>query len=127
MDESFPIKRQNTRTMFLVIITLIYLFTGAAVFDTLESSMEEKNKEKLSTNIEKFRKKHKMSDAEFEEIYHHMIVKGIHDRNPQWDFIGSFFFSSMTLALIGYGHSTPKTDFGKFFTLIYSLGGKRIT
>ena len=123
MDESFPIRRQNTRTLFLVIITFVYLFTGAAVFDTLESPTEEKNKQKLLDNIEKFRMQAKMTDAEFEEIYNHMIVKGIHDGNPQWDFIGSFFFSSMTLALIGYGHSTPKTVYGKMFTLLFSIGG----
>jgi len=60
---------------------------------------------------------------EFEEVYNHMVQKSFHAKDPQWDFFGSFFFCSMTLALIGYGHSTPKTTYGKIFTIIYCGGG----
>ena len=123
MDENFPIKRQNIRSLFLVILTLIYLFTGAAVFDTLESPTEEKIRLELIESIERFREKFKMTELEFEEVYNHMVLKSVHDRTLQWDFLGSFFFCSMTLALIGYGHSTPKTTYGKIFTILYCGGG----
>ncbi len=44
MDENFPIKKPNIRTLALVVATLLYLLTGAVVFDQLESKTEELNK-----------------------------------------------------------------------------------
>ena len=123
MDESFPIKRQNIRTLSLVITTLIYLLTGAAVFDTLESSTEDKNRERLLEQIEHFRRHTNLTDVEFEEIYKHMVLQSMHSNNPQWHFMGSFYFCTLTLALIGYGHSTPNTTYGKIFTILYCMGG----
>lgn len=35
-------KRQNVRTLSLVVCTFTYLLVGAAVFDALESDTEEK-------------------------------------------------------------------------------------
>ena len=123
MDDNFSIKRQNIRTLSLVVFTLIYLLTGAAVFDTLESNTEEKNKDNLLMNINRFRQHVNMSDDEFESLYKHMIKKGNYNRNPQWDFGGSFYFCTLTLALIGYGHSTPNTNYGKIFCIFYTLCG----
>lgn len=38
-------KRQNVRTLSLVVVTFTYLLIGAAVFDALESDTEEKRHE----------------------------------------------------------------------------------
>ena len=38
-------KRQNVRTLSLVVCTFTYLLVGAAVFDALESDTEEKRHE----------------------------------------------------------------------------------
>ena len=37
-----------------------------------------------------------------------------------WQFAGSFYYATTVLTTIGYGHSTPKTDGGRLFTIIYS-------
>lgn len=37
--------------------------------------------------------------------------------------IDALYFSVMTLTTVGYGDFTPQTDFGKIFTIVYSLVG----
>lgn len=126
MDDNFSnfsVKRQNIRTLSLVVCTLIYLLTGAAVFDSLESKAEENYKLILNNQINRFRRNVNMSDTEFEHLYKHMIKKGHYSRNSQFDFSGSFFFCTLALALIGYGHSTPTSTFGKLFCIVYIFIG----
>jgi potassium channel subfamily K protein 15 len=41
-------KRQNVRTLSLVVCTFTYLLIGAAVFDALESDTERKRNESLT-------------------------------------------------------------------------------
>ena len=38
----------------------------------------------------------------------------------QWTFAGSLFYSIACITTIGYGDQTPKTQTGKFVTIIYS-------
>ncbi len=40
-----------------------------------------------------------------------------------WSLLDSFYFSVITLATVGYGDFTPKTDFGKIFTVMYIFLG----
>lgn len=40
-------KKQNVRTLSLIVFTLTYLLVGAAIFDVLESEMEKSRKEAL--------------------------------------------------------------------------------
>lgn len=37
--------------------------------------------------------------------------------------IDAFYFCTVTLATVGYGDITPKSDIGKLFTAFYILGG----
>lgn len=37
--------------------------------------------------------------------------------------VDAFYFCTVTLATVGYGDITPKTDAGKIFTSFYILGG----
>ena len=37
-----------------------------------------------------------------------------------WQFAGAFYYATTVLTTIGYGHSTPKTDGGRCFTIIYA-------
>lgn len=41
----------------------------------------------------------------------------------KWSWLDSFYFSTVTLATVGYGDFTPKTDLGKFVDIFYILGG----
>ena len=50
-------KRQNVRTLSLIVSTLTYLVVGAAVFDALESDYETVQAGQLLQEEENFRKK----------------------------------------------------------------------
>jgi len=47
-------KRQNVRTLSLVVCTFTYLLVGAAVFDALESDTEEKRHQVTNGNPTNF-------------------------------------------------------------------------
>lgn len=40
-----------------------------------------------------------------------------------WSWLDSLYFSVITLATVGYGDFSPKTDAGKIFTMIYIVIG----
>ena len=44
-----------------------------------------------------------------------------HKAGPQWKFAGAFYFATVVLAMIGYGHSTPVTYGGKAFCMAYAM------
>lgn len=46
-----------------------------------------------------------------------------HKAGPQWKFAGAFYFATVVLAMIGYGHSTPVTVGGKAFCMAYAMAG----
>jgi voltage-gated potassium channel len=40
-----------------------------------------------------------------------------------WRWLDSVYFSVITIATVGYGDFSPKTDLGKLFTIFYVLTG----
>ncbi len=40
-----------------------------------------------------------------------------------WRWLDALYFSLVTLATVGFGDLSPKTDFGKIFTMVYILVG----
>ena len=51
------------------------------------------------------------------------MKKKPYDAGDQWKFLGSLYFCLVTVTLIGYGHSTPKTMAGKVFCIGYTFVG----
>lgn len=45
-------KKQNVRTLSLIVFTLTYLLVGAAIFDVLESETEKLRKEALDGKLD---------------------------------------------------------------------------
>merc|ERR1711988_1117988 len=116
-------KRRNVRTLSLIVITFTYLLIGAAVFDALEGEHNIQSFEALSNIKESFMTKYNMTEEDYKLFELLMIERKPHKNGPQWKFAGSFYYALVVLTLIGYGHSTPNTVFGKMFTMGYaSLG-----
>ncbi|XP_071453838.1 two pore potassium channel protein sup-9-like isoform X1 [Hetaerina americana] len=116
-------KRQNVRTLSLVVCTFTYLLIGAAVFDALESDTERKRWEFLSELKEKLIRKYNFSQEDYRMIEIVIIENKPHKAGPQWKFAGAFYFATVVLAMIGYGHSTPVTYGGKAFCIVYAMVG----
>ncbi|KAF5308152.1 hypothetical protein FQR65_LT06332 [Abscondita terminalis] len=116
-------KRQSVRTLSLVVCTFTYLLIGAAVFDSLESDEELRRDEMLKDTSNAIKRKYNISDDDYRMIELVIIEYKPHKAGPQWKFAGSFYFATVVLAMIGYGHSTPVTAGGKAFCMGYAMVG----
>jgi len=98
---SLKMKRQNIRTLSLVVCTFTYLLVGAAVFDRLESAAEATRWEYLKLAKENFNVKYNMSDEDYRMLEIVIIENKPHKAGPQWKFAGAFYFATVVLAMIG--------------------------
>lgn len=94
-------KRQNVRTLSLIVCTFTYLLVGAAIFDALESENEEKQKTALNYVENMLKKKYNVSDEDY-YIWSTVVIKNIpHKAGIQWKFAGAFYFATTVLTTIG--------------------------
>ena len=116
-------KRRNVRTLSLIVVTFTYLLIGAAVFDALEGPHNENAFEALSKIKSDIMTRYNMTEEDYKLMELLIIERKPHKNGPQWKFAGSFYYALVVLTLIGYGHSTPNTKFGKTFTIGYAALG----
>ena len=69
-------KKQNVRTLSLIVGTFTYLLIGAAIFDAIESEEERRHKEALDSERKK-------------NIYTH-VIEVVMDRVPKIRFSGTW-------------------------------------
>ncbi|XP_026860668.2 potassium channel subfamily K member 3 [Electrophorus electricus] len=120
-------KRQNVRTLALIICTLSYLLIGAGVFEALESKLEKSQKRKLDYRKFQLMTKYNLSRTDFDQIEKVVLLLKPHRAGVQWKFAGSFYFAITVITTIGYGHAAPSTDAGKAFCMGYALLGIPLT
>lgn len=116
-------KRQNVRTLSLIVCTLTYLLVGAAVFDALESDNEMQQRALVEKVRGQIKKKYNISEADYKVLEDIIIMSVPHKAGHQWKFSGAFYFATTVITTIGYGHSTPTTIGGKTFCMFYALAG----
>lgn len=97
-------KRQNARTLALIISILTYLVVGAAVFETLESKQEKSHKRRLDARKYELMRKYNLTKANFEELEHVVLQLKPHKAGVQWKFAGSFYFAITVITTIGEQH-----------------------
>lgn len=100
-------KRQNARTLALIISILTYLVVGAAVFETLESKQEKNHKRKLDARKSELMRKYNLTKENFEELEHVVVQLKPHKAGVQWKFAGSFYFAITVITTIGEQLSLP--------------------
>ncbi|NXA23086.1 KCNK9 protein, partial [Ibidorhyncha struthersii] len=113
-------KRQNVRTLSLIICTFTYLLVGAAVFDALESDNEMREEEKLKAEEIRLKGKYNITSEDYRQL-ELVIMQGTVVITCLAD---CFVFS---FPLPGYGHAAPGTDAGKAFCMFYAVLGIPLT
>ena len=94
-------KRQNVRTLALIICTFTYLIVGAAIFDVLESRKETSQKGELVLRKEDLLKTFNLSVEDFDELEKVVLELKPHKAGVQWRFAGSFYFAITVITTIG--------------------------
>ncbi|KAM6216023.1 potassium channel subfamily K member 9 [Rhynchocyon petersi] len=120
-------KRQNVRTLSLIVCTFTYLLVGAAVFDALESDHEMREEEKLKAEETRIKGKYNISGEDYRQLELVILQSEPHRAGVQWRFAGSFYFAITVITTIGYGHAAPGTDAGKAFCMFYAVLGIPLT
>ncbi|XP_029470574.1 potassium channel subfamily K member 15 [Rhinatrema bivittatum] len=120
-------KKQNIRTLSLILCMFSYLLVGAAVFDALESESESSRKEMLEQKRSDLKRQYRFSEEDYREIERVVLQSEPHRAGKQWKFAGSFYFAITVITTIGYGHAAPGTDAGKVFCMFYAVLGIPLT
>lgn len=97
-------KRQNVRTLALIICTLSYLLIGAGVFDALESKQEKNQKGKFDDRKFKLMYEYNLTTVDFDRIERVVLLLKPHKAGVQWKFAGSFYFAITVITTIGKFH-----------------------
>ncbi|TSR87311.1 Potassium channel subfamily K member 1 [Bagarius yarrelli] len=122
--------------LLLVCVYVVYLLIGALVFWALEKPREEKVRAEL--NLLKHQLLSNMSCIDLSTLEHLLetlmkankygvsLVKN-NSENSNWDLASALFFSNTLVTTIGYGHTTPLSDEGKAFSIVYGVIGVPFT
>lgn len=94
-------KRQNARTLVLIVSILTYLVVGAALFQSLESRQEKTQKRRLEAHKYELLRRYNLTKENFEELELVVLQLKPHKAGVQWKFAGSFYFAITVITTIG--------------------------
>ncbi|CAF1153449.1 unnamed protein product [Rotaria sordida] len=121
LNDTFQVQKKNIRTAALIVCTFTYLIIGACVFDALEDAPSIDQQHRLEVKLNKFKLDHNMTNETFRQLSDLIMNKTI--VRHKWQFYDSFYFSTVVLALIGYGHRILITTRAKIFCIFYAMLG----
>lgn len=94
-------KRQNLRTVSLIIVTFTYLLIGAAIFGYLESDYERVQKDNLHIIEDMFKRRYNINDEDLSVLSTTLLRSMSHKAGRQWQFPGAFYFATTVVTTIG--------------------------
>lgn len=94
-------KKQNVRTLSLIVCTFTYLLVGAAVFDALESEFETTERNKYLAEELELKLRYNISEEDFRNLTKNVIKSVPHKSGIQWKFAGAFYFAVTVITTIG--------------------------
>lgn len=94
-------KKQNVRTLALIVCTFTYLLIGAAIFDALESTNEEMEKAKLGAAEKAIQVQYNISKDHMDELRGIILRAKPYGAGIQWKFAGAFYFALSVITTIG--------------------------
>ena len=94
-------KKQNVRTLSLIVCTFTYLLVGAAIFDALESNNEDELRRKYLDEEDFFKKKYNITKEHFNDLRRNFWRANSYRSGRQWKFPGAFYFSLTVVTTIG--------------------------
>lgn len=102
----FRLTEDTARFLLLTVLTLLYMFCGAAIFSVIERPSELEAFQKWQIKIENFSQKYKLPLAElrdflFEYEAAYRIGIRINMTRDQWDFVGAFYFVGTVFSTVG--------------------------
>eukprot|EP00095_Tigriopus_kingsejongensis_P012239 maker-scaffold87_size395581-snap-gene-1.13 protein:Tk12239 transcript:maker-scaffold87_size395581-snap-gene-1.13-mRNA-1 annotation:"t family of potassium channels protein 7 isoform x4" len=129
----------------IIVLVVLYLFMGAAVFEEIEGPGEvgveffvtkyrNQTVQRLWDITYRYNTLHKANwttDVKVivDEFYGHILEQvgegysGADIPAPKWTFSGALLYSITVITTIGYGHIAPSTMGGKIFSMFYAIVG----
>ncbi|XP_068431732.1 potassium channel subfamily K member 2-like [Clinocottus analis] len=124
-------KWKTVTAIFLLVV--LYLVMGAAVFRSLEKPHESAQRLAILTQKLEFLSRHScVNQSQLEELVKQVVSAIRSGVNPAgtltthsslWDLSSAFFFAGTVITTIGFGNSSPHTEGGRIFCIIYALLG----
>lgn len=108
---------QNTKKLIIrIVLFLVYLLVGAAIFQAIELHNEKKQREefKFEDSKNNFTDKYNISDKDMEDFLHKLkkaielgfdLQTGGYPPRYQWHFMNAFFFAGNVVTTIGKSDS----------------------
>ncbi|XP_019727089.1 potassium channel subfamily K member 2b isoform X1 [Hippocampus comes] len=114
-------------------LVVLYLVIGATVFRALEQPHESSQKMAILAEKLEFLAMHGcVNSSELEDLVKQVVSAIRAGVNPSgnssnqtslWDLSSSFFFAGTVITTIGFGNTSPHTEGGRIFCIIYALMG----
>ncbi|XP_034080231.1 potassium channel subfamily K member 2 [Gymnodraco acuticeps] len=124
-------KWKTVTAIFLLVV--LYLVMGAAVFRSLEQPHESAQRLAILTQKLEFLSTHScVNQSQLEELVKQVVSAIRSGVNPAgrltnhsslWDLSSAFFFAGTVITTIGFGNTSPHTEGGRIFCIIYALLG----
>ncbi|XP_068173841.1 potassium channel subfamily K member 6 [Antennarius striatus] len=118
-----------------IVFYIIYLLFGALVFSSIERPMEEKLLHDIETLKQEFLNQSCVNAASLDQFLVKVLKANKYGvsvlRNSSspsnWDLTSSMFFANTLVTTVGYGNTTPLSNAGKAFSILYALIGVPFT